>query len=45
VPDTARQHTSSRPPARVNILFTQVAVTGPTPREFMRDFWLYAAGA
>jgi CubicO group peptidase (beta-lactamase class C family) len=29
----------------VNILFTQLAATGPTPSEFMRDFWRCAAAA
>jgi CubicO group peptidase (beta-lactamase class C family) len=29
----------------VSLLFTQVAMTGPTAPDVMRDFWRYAAGA
>jgi CubicO group peptidase (beta-lactamase class C family) len=29
---------------QISVLMTQVAMTGPTPPEVMRDFWRYAAG-
>jgi CubicO group peptidase (beta-lactamase class C family) len=29
----------------IGILVTQLQMTGPTPTQFMREFWLYAFGA